>query len=273
MPLKIRSKDELPVSEMFYSIQGEGKMVGRPSLFLRTSMCNLRCAWGDTLCDSWYTSHAPTGAVWTIDEIIGRIHEMGALATHLVITGGEPCMWPEQLLNLCHRLRYSDSYVQHITVETNGTLFVRELMDYVDLLSISPKLDNSEPTEVIIPSLLSMHGKHEDRGPELVEQVQMIHKARRDYGPINEWLAERGVHGPEVQLKFVLYESDDLREVDELLQHLDGWFDPDIYLMPEGVTAEECWRRAEWIKEICLERNWSFSPRIQLDLFGNRRAT
>ena len=54
------------IAELFYSLQGEGTLVGMPSVFIRTSGCNLRCAW----CDTPYTSWAPEGTDLSLDQII-----------------------------------------------------------------------------------------------------------------------------------------------------------------------------------------------------------
>ena len=74
----------MKLSELFYSIQGEGKLVGVPSVFVRASGCNLRCVW----CDTPYASWEPEGAEMSVDEIVSRVRHFGA--DHVVLTGGEP---------------------------------------------------------------------------------------------------------------------------------------------------------------------------------------
>jgi len=75
---------ELKIAELFYSIQGEGSLVGVPSVFIRTSGCNLRCAW----CDTPYTSWQPEGADLTLGQIVDEVKAHPA--RHVVVTGGEP---------------------------------------------------------------------------------------------------------------------------------------------------------------------------------------
>src|SRR3954447_11040297 len=123
----------MKIAEIFYSIQGEGTLVGVPSVFVRVSGCNLRCTW----CDTPYTSWTPEGDATPVAEIVNRVREYRG-AKHVVITGGEPMIF-EPVAALVGRLR-EDGY--HITIETAGTVYQSAACD---LMSISPKLANSTP--------------------------------------------------------------------------------------------------------------------------------
>src|ERR1700719_4363969 len=79
----------MKIAEIFYSIQGEGMLLGVPSVFVRTSGCNLRCSW----CDTPYTSWNPEGDELSLDKILERVREYPSL--HVVVTGGEPMIAPE----------------------------------------------------------------------------------------------------------------------------------------------------------------------------------
>ena len=120
------------ISEIFYSIQGEGMLTGVPSVFVRTSGCNLRCAW----CDTPYTSWEPEGENQTLGGILSTVRRFWA--NHVVVTGGEPMIAPD-IVALTEGLKRID---QHITIETAGTVFKPVVCD---LMSISPKLANSTP--------------------------------------------------------------------------------------------------------------------------------
>lgn len=120
----------MKIAEIFHSIQGEGMLVGVPSVFVRTSGCNLRCSW----CDTPYTSWAPEGEERSIDSIVAEVEGYGG-ASHVVVTGGEPMIAPE-IAQLTQRLK------QHLTIETAGTV---DADVRCDLMSISPKLANSTP--------------------------------------------------------------------------------------------------------------------------------
>ena len=104
----------MKIAEIFYSIQGEGALVGVPSVFVRTSGCNLRCVW----CDTPYTSWQPEGDELPLDDILSRVDEHPQ-ARHVVLTGGEPMIAP-QVVELTERLRARGL---HITIETAGTVF------------------------------------------------------------------------------------------------------------------------------------------------------
>src|SRR6184192_2907191 len=114
------------ISEIFYSIQGEGRLIGTPSIFIRTSGCNLRCVW----CDTPYTSWRPEGDELELEEILTRLGDYPQ-ARHAVVTGGEPMIAP-QIVELTARLRERGL---HITIETAGTVYKPVACD---LMSISP---------------------------------------------------------------------------------------------------------------------------------------
>ena len=120
----------MKIAEIFHSLQGEGILVGVPSVFIRTSGCNLRCSW----CDTPYTSWKPEGEELSLDCIMQQVSAYPA--RHVVVTGGEPMIAPE-IVALTERLRG-----KHVTVETAGTIFKPV---NCDLMSISPKLANSTP--------------------------------------------------------------------------------------------------------------------------------
>src|SRR5882724_1289526 len=121
------------IAEIFYSVQGEGSLVGVPSIFVRTSGCNLRCSW----CDTPYTSWNPEGDELSTEAILERTGQYPA-ARHVLINGGEPMIAPG-IVELSQRFRQAG---MHITFETAGTVFTPVACD---LMSISPKLSNSTP--------------------------------------------------------------------------------------------------------------------------------
>src|SRR5438874_9929251 len=103
----------MKIAEIFQSIQGEGRLAGVPSVFVRTSGCNLRCVF----CDTAYTSWEPEGENLSVGAIMERLSAYSA--RHVVVTGGEPLIAPE-IEELCTALKARD---YHITVETAATVF------------------------------------------------------------------------------------------------------------------------------------------------------
>jgi 7-carboxy-7-deazaguanine synthase len=233
----------LPISETFHSIQGEGKLTGVPSFFMRLSGCNLRCAW----CDTPYASWNPDGGPQSIDALA----DAASVAKHVVVTGGEPLIFdrlPLLLAALKHR-------GLHITIETAGTVFQPELRaGLVDLISISPKLSNSTP-------------RNDPRDAD--GKWMRLHEARR----INLEALQALIDLPcDRQLKFVVAEPGDLAEIDAVLAKLHRWSPADILLMPEGITPPTA-ERKQWIADACVERGWRYCSRLHIELFGNKRGT
>jgi 7-carboxy-7-deazaguanine synthase len=224
------------ISEIFYSIQGEGTLVGVPSVFVRTSGCNLRCVW----CDTPYTSWRPEGHDWTLDRIEEAVNAFPA--KHVVITGGEPMIAP-QVPELTQRFR---ELGLHITIETAGTLNAPVTCD---LMSISPKLKNSTPFEREGGRWAQQHERLRWR-PSVLRELM----AAYDY-----------------QLKFVITMPDDLVELEEMRKALEAPADK-VLLMPEGTNADTIRRRGLWLAEICKERGYRFSPRLHVDLWGDKRG-
>jgi 7-carboxy-7-deazaguanine synthase len=224
----------LKIAEIFYSVQGEGSLVGIPSVFIRTSGCNLRCSW----CDTPYTSWNPEGDELSVHAILERAQEYKA-ARHVVLTGGEPMIAPG-IVELSERLRARG---MHITIETAGTVFAPVACD---LMSISPKLGNSTPAGVFST-------QHE----RLRLQPGILKRLILDY---------------DYQLKFVIAHEEDLIEVQSIVSAIGAPADK-VVLMPEGISADVLNQRGAWIAELCKEHGYRFSPRLHVHLYGNKRGT
>jgi 7-carboxy-7-deazaguanine synthase len=222
----------LKIAELFYSLQGEGSLVGVPSVFVRTSGCNLRCSW----CDTPYTSWQPEGTELSLDQILDEVRAHPA--HHVVVTGGEPMIAPE-ILPLAERLRDAGL---HITIETAGTVFKPVACD---LMSISPKLANSTP-----------------EGP-----FRAQHERLRIQTDVLMELTARYEH----QLKFVIARAEDLDEVRTIVASLRADAGR-VILMPEGVEPAVLRERSVWLAEICKEEGYRFSPRLHVDLWGSKRG-
>ena len=222
-------------SEIFYSIQGEGQLVGLPSVFFRTSYCNLRCIW----CDTPYTSWQPEDKDISVEDAVTAI--LAYNCPQVVITGGEPFMQAKELTRLCQQLGQQG---QHITIETNGTLF--EPVE-ADLLSISPKLANSNPAT-------SNH------------HFQQHQRLRINQPVLRQFLDQYNC-----QLKFVVETEPDLVEIQQLQQEMQIPSST-IVLMPPGITRDQIQGKQNWMVEICKQQGYRYSPRLQVDIWGDQRG-
>ncbi len=211
-------------------------LTGVPSVFVRTSGCNLRCTW----CDTPYTSWAPEGADMGVADIVAEVRRHPA--AHVVVTGGEPMIQPAivELTGLLHKAGL------HITVETAGTVWVPVACD---LMSISPKLANSTPLEREEGRWVAMHERVREQ-PDVVRRMM----AEYDY-----------------QLKFVIAAPADMQDVERMIDSLEANRSR-VVLMPEGIDASTLSERGRWLVEICKERGYRFSPRLHVMLWGNRRG-
>ena len=233
----------MQIAEIFRSLQGEGRLTGTDSLFVRFSGCNLRCHF----CDTRYASWSPEGENLSLDEVLARLARLDrpgdARAGHAVVTGGEPMLFAE-VVPLCAALR---SQGRHITIETAGTLY-RPVA--CDLMSISPKLAHSTPTPRESPAWAVRHetARH---APRIIRRLL----AEYDY-----------------QLKFVAHRPQDCREVEAYLAEFPEVDRGRVWLMPEGVTAAELAERAQWLEPYCATAGLHFCPRRQIEWFGARRG-
>jgi 7-carboxy-7-deazaguanine synthase len=228
----------MKIADIFFSIQGEGRLTGVPSAFVRTTGCNLRCVW----CDSAYTSWHPEGEHLTVAEVLDRL---AAYPTkYAVVTGGEPFLQPD-LGELCAGLRERG---YHITLETAATVFKPVACD---LASLSPKLANSTPR------------RREDG------RFAVRHDAARLRPDVIRAFLEHS----DYQLKFVIDEPDDVAEVLDILRLLPPVDPAKVLLMPQGVTPEELAARGLWLAEVCKARGFRYCPRLHIELYGNRRGT
>ncbi|GGN21851.1 7-carboxy-7-deazaguanine synthase QueE [Halarchaeum nitratireducens] len=238
----------LPINECFYSLQGEGTLAGVPSVFVRTSGCNLRC-W---FCDSYHTSWEPTHGQLGIDDVVAEV-ESHEEADHVVLTGGEPLIH-EQSVDLLERL---DELGYHTTVETNGTVY-RDAP--IDLASISPKLASSTPTET--------------RDPKGDGEWAERHDERRiDIDTLADL-----VDAYDSQLKFVVTGEDDLPEIENLLDRVRNATsttvrDSAVLLMPEGVTREQLDVSRNAVAELAMEYGYRYTPRLHVDLWNDAPGT
>jgi 7-carboxy-7-deazaguanine synthase len=231
----METTETMQVAEIFYSLQGEGRLAGVPSVFIRLAGCPLRCRW----CDTKYAWSESAGQGMSVGEVL---REVGRFDTrYFVITGGEP-MVHGGLEELCRELSGPQT---HVTIETSGIQYVGGLA--CDLMSISPKLSNTDPRD---SAEASRHAA-----------------IRFDAETIRRLVAEY-----EYQLKFVVDAPADLDEVADALRKI-GPVDPyKVMLMPQAVSRDEYFHKSKWLAETCLQTGFVFSPRLQVMLWDNQKG-
>jgi 7-carboxy-7-deazaguanine synthase len=229
------------ISEIFHSLQGEGELTGVPSVFVRTSGCNLRCAW----CDTPYASWNPEGTNRSVDQIVAAV-EQHRTTRHVVLTGGEP-MIAKDIHALASAVKATG---RHITIETAATVAPAGIA--CDLASLSPKLLNSAPD------------------PEKHATWRRRHEATR-WQPdvVRAWVDQYPY-----QFKFVVARPEDVEELEHMLAALKREIPRHkVLLMPEGTTLERIRSRASWLGELCKERGYRYAHRLHIELYGNKRGT
>lgn len=229
------------VAEIFHSLQGEGELVGVPSVFVRASGCNLRCAW----CDTPYASWNPEGAPRTVAQVMAAV-EAHPSTRHVVLTGGEP-MIAKDAAELAAAVKATG---RHLTIETAATVDPAGIA--CDLASLSPKLLNS--------------------APDAAE-----HAAWRRRHEATRWqpdVVRRWVDAYPYQFKFVVSRPEDIEELETMLAALRRDIPRHkVLLMPEARTPEAMRARSAWLAEACKQGGYRYAHRLHLELYGNRRGT
>ena len=224
------------VSEIFYSLQGEGFLAGLPSVFVRLAGCPLRCRW----CDTKYAWDEAAGSDYSVAKIVQTVQQ--AQSKFVVITGGEP-MIDSDLPELVQQLKAAG---KHITIETAGIAFIPDMS--CDLMSISPKLSNSTPDD---PALAAVH---ED--------------SRLDIAVLRKLIDEYSY-----QLKFIVDCEDDLAEIDQTLKEMRNVDLEKVMLMPQAATRDELLAKSLMVAELCKRTGFSFCQRLQVLLWNNKKGT
>lgn len=239
--------------EIFYTIQGEGKSLGKPTVFIRSSLCNLHCVWCDTDY-TWNWKNTPYPHLFdqtpgyekydkkeqivelSTADIIEEISQYNC--KNLVLTGGEPLLQQKAWVELMAELRASDP-TYWFEVETNATLLPTDAFDaLIDQYNVSPKLENSNNSQKI-----------------------------REKAEVYEFFGQ----SPKAWFKFVIAAQTDLDEVLGLIEKY-RLSAHQIYLMPEGTTPEQLKSKQPWLVEQCKKYGFNYTDRLHIHIYGSKRG-
>ncbi len=283
---------KIKIAELFYSLQGEGKYVGTPSVFLRTFGCNFTCggfgmpnaASGErsnerfkiqpehfnrydslplvhTGCDSyasWDVRFKHLSPLMTTKDIADKIVDMLPNKQwrneHLVITGGEPLLgWQRSYEELLAHDNMKN--LKYVTFETNGTQkLTDDFKKFLFNYSNKKGLGDAEFT-FSVSAKLSASGESWDDAilPDIVSTYN-------NYGT--------------VYLKFVIDKYSDIEEVERAVKaYKDHGLECDIYLMPVGGTDVMYFSNYKAVAEMAMKKGWKYSPRLQVDIWRNAWGT
>ena len=236
------------INEIFYSLQGEGFLAGVPSVFIRLAGCPLRCRW----CDTKYAWDQEAGFHYSTDKIIQAVQQQ-ARSKFVIITGGEPMINPD-LPQLVQKLKAAE---KHITIETAGIAFIPDLA--CNLMSISPKLNNSTPTAEI-----------ESLAPTPVVGAPDTEVRRQKFLRLDITILRKLLDNYKYQLKFVVESQDDLTEIQQTVEEIGNVDSEKVMLMPQAKTREELLAKSPMVAEMCRRSGFAFCQRLHLLLRNNQ---
>jgi len=280
---------EIKISELFYSIQGEGRYMGVPSVFLRTFGCNFKCdgfgmprgektnernviaikaeSYKDykslplvsTGCDSyasWDPRFKHLSPYLSTDDIVSRIMDILPhnrwYDEHLVITGGEPLLgWQKNYPELLSKKQMNN--LKELTFETNGTQMIYpEVIEF--LHSWKMHREKNALTFSVSPKLTVSGEKWEEAiQPKVIHQYQSV-----------------GF----VYLKFVIATEEDLADAERAVNEYRSYgFTGPVYLMPVGGVDSVYSLNNRNVAEMAMRKGWRYSDRLQVPLFKNEWGT
>lgn len=236
----------LPVSEKFYSIQGEGRTMGTPSVFVRLGGCNLLCKSDHWKCDTidvWKKSKKTAFEDILCPQDIQNLFQRGA---HLIFTGGEPLLHQDKILDFLKWLHNRHQTLPTIEIETNGTI-----IPSVDWDILGNHLDKITHVHFNVSPKLASSGEALFR--------RMNHKALSIFNHISSITAT-------VNFKFVISSMVDFREMHQKFTPLLS--ESRISLMPAGANQTELEKNRKMVVDLCLEYGYHYSDRLHVVIWN-----
>ena len=298
--------DKLRYSEAFYSVQGEGKFVGVPSVFLRTFGCNFRCMnFGLDRAEPSRAEKRKAGTKHN-DEVLNLINENVHKTTKvfndlpIIHTGCDTyaSIYPEfkefnkektieevveHLLSLTPEGKWTCDNGQDIhLIMTGGEPLLAWQQLYVELFE-HPRMRDLKNVTFETNTTQALHDdlfnylNDQDRikvtwscSPKLSVSGESWSDAIRPT-IAHEYST---VGNSDIYLKFVVADRTDIDEAGEAVEeYRKAGVDCPVYLMPLGGRSEEYNLNVQEVANICMERGWRFTPRLHISLFGNAWGT
>ena len=234
--------EKAPIVEVFESIQGEGRNIGKPSIFVRFWGCNLRCRFKGENCDTPYAVNKEKEKVknYTSDELITKLKTFET--QHIVFTGGEPMLYQDFINEVLQKI-YENKVYFSSEIETNGTIPI--------------KYNNKTPIISFSEFNISVKLKSSNQENDKYDKLRIKHSALKTFT----------IH--KSSFKFVYTCKDDINEI--LYLHK-KYPNITVYLMPEGMTRKEIIKHSPEVANICIKHNFKFSPREHIMIWDNKRG-
>ena len=236
--------------EVYVTVQGEGRHVGLPVIFVRFSLCNLHCVWCDTPYTwnfgnkkhNWSTGFDKEKEIvdMTSKQLAQVIHGVGKANHNVVFTGGEPLIQQDAIVETISLLGEG-----HFQIETNGTIMPSpELQHQIQFYNVSPKLEDS-----------GNNRKQRDRKLPMTCFSDFAHNGRCCF-------------------KFVITRANKDSDLWQICELVEKYRIPHeaVYLMPEGIETVDMISWSREVAKICMETGYSLSTRLQVILYGDKRA-
>jgi len=246
-----------PIIEAYTCIQTEGSKAGYPNFLIRTTGCTHRGYFGEGgWCDSWYTSIHPEKGVWSLNKI-KELFEANPQIRHLMISGGSPTMHPElvdELITMAKNMRG-----MHVTIETEGSHFI-ETNYKIDLVSMSPKFENSTPVlKILTPNGTATDGK----------MIKQHNKFRMNHDAIAKMLE----YHLDYHFKPVVDKNDPevWNEIEEFIKR-HNIPNHKVWVMPAGDTIDKLQPNYSYVMEECIKRGYNFTGRAHIVAYNDKRG-
>jgi len=227
-----------PIVEIFESIQGEGKSLGKPAIFVRFFGCTLFCRFKGECCDTPYavSIDKDKSTMMTPFELAKKIYSFASY--RVIFTGGEPTLYQDFIYEIISKLgEYDDKYI--FEIETNGTIKIQNVLrNVIDQFNVSVKLKSSN---------------------QLNDEFD---KKRINLDALESFPKEKSY------FKFVVSEKNDINEVLELTKYNFK----DIYLMPQGKDLNSIIKNSPIVVDLCIKYGFIFSPREHIIIWGGKKG-